>query len=820
MLKYNKIFIFTPLIAQVNQLAERIRDFLPSYNILIVDSDKNGTRNIDQVIKCMNENCIIISTYASAKLIISQLFTKTIDSDSVTDDEEDVEDVDYTYVPKFDLSNSLLIVDEVHNLINDEDLISLVKGFPNTLLMTATPPSRIEEIIDCTILYHYPMYQAIKDGLICDYNIYLPLLENKEDKKMMDMPMELIGVDELLSMKALFLIHGMLQTGSRRCIAYLSSIEECEKFITVLHTVKNKYHAIPLWTKIIVSEVTSTERINILKEFEEDTNDNIDWLKIIASVRILDEAINIKRCDSTFIGHIGDRSSDIRIVQRLCRANRKDTLNPNKKASCFIWSDDLNSCVSALSLLKENDIEFIRKINYINANYDKNDKIETIKLLKENDTKLIDYINVKCLSTDELADYRMNLLFKCFIETNRPPKKRTSLSNWFRFQLTLIKDTNNIRYIKFSANNLVKQYIDNYLNNKNIDIFALRIQELFDYYDKNKCIPPYNTPLGRWYIEQKCKIIKTVEHERYIKLSVHPFFKANLDEYMTNKNIDTQDLNIQKLFKDCDLIQGIPDKKTESGYWYYEKKRKFWKRNNWKETYDKLVKNKYVKADLDEYLENINISRLDKRIDELFKDCNINKCIPKRGTTDNAWLADQRRKIQSTNDELYIKLSKNQYVKKYLDNYFSNKNVDHFKLRLDELIKFLHDNLDNMPNDSTDSIGFWFFALRKKIKSTNDKLYIKLSDAHPVIKKNIDTYLYKKNTDIHGDHMNNFFKECNDNKHIPPYDSFLGRWFQFQKGKIESIDDDLYKKLAVNPYAKISMDKLLQKRVNVKNKKT
>jgi hypothetical protein len=66
--------------------------------------------------------------------------------------------------------------------------------------------------------------------------------------------------------------------------------------------------------------------------------------------------------------------------------------------------------------------------------------------------------------------------------------------------------------------------------------------------------------------------------------------------------------------------------------------------------------------------------------------------------------------------------------------------------------------------------------------------------------------------------MNEFLKYCNDNKHLPLSKSVLGRWFERQKKKIKNKDDELYKRLAVNLYAKISIDNMLQKRINKLNK--
>lgn len=160
----------------------------------------------------------------------------------------------------------------------------------------------------------------------------------------------------------------MLKTGSRRCIVYLSNCSECEPFMNMYKEAMEKYHGIDkVWCKKIDNKVNNKERTNILNEFQ----NNKDYeFYIIASVRILDEAIDIPKCDSEFITHIGDHTSDIRTVQRLQRGGRLDSENPSKKNNLFMWCEDWAKAIDALNLLKESDIDFHKKIKIINSKYD------------------------------------------------------------------------------------------------------------------------------------------------------------------------------------------------------------------------------------------------------------------------------------------------------------------------------------------------------------------------------------------------------------------------------------------------------------------
>jgi len=133
------------------------------------------------------------------------------------------------------------------------------------------------------------------------------------------------------------------------------------------------------------------------------------------------------------------------------------------------------------------------------------------------------------------------------------------------------------------------------------------------------------------------------------------------------------------LFEFCDINKRTPTQKevykgNRCGQWLQHQKNKI--RSNKDELYIKLSQNKYVKESLDEYLDPELIWNKSK--DLLFEFCDINKRTPQnkevyKGNRCGQWLQDQKKKIRSNKDELYIKLSQNKYVKESLDKYLTNK---------------------------------------------------------------------------------------------------------------------------------------------------
>jgi len=117
------------------------------------------------------------------------------------------------------------------------------------------------------------------------------------------------------------------------------------------------------------------------------------------------------------------------------------------------------------------------------------------------------------------------------------------------------------------------------------------------------------------------------------------------------------------------------------------------------------------------------------------------------------WLRHQKRKISSKNDELYIKLSKNNLIKYNLDEYLTDKdlNKDKDKLSLDEGYKLILEYIKENGYVPTyqikyknKHIGNWLHNQKRKINSQTDELYIKLSE-NKLIKTKLDDYLIKKN---------------------------------------------------------------------------
>jgi len=340
----NRVICVAPLRISVQNLLDRISVFLPMYRHILVDSDAGGTTDADALREALEDQkpVVIYTTFASFKNVVHPIANKS----------------------------EYLVVDEVHNAVHSDDLCAMINAYADSLSLSATIPEEFYEKVDAKRVYKYNVAEGIRNGYICDYEIVLPyVVTTAEGGTHIDVkvPTELEDAGTWVD-KALFLATGMFLYGSRRCVVYLSSCADCDAFKVAMRAVMERYHGSTLWCEAITHTDSASVRSKMLDAFQ---NDEAFDKYVIASVRILDEAVDLPKCDSEYITCIGDATSDIRTVQRLLRGSRLDPSNPSKKNHMFMWTDEFCKAVNALSILKETDPTFLgTKVRMIHMDYE------------------------------------------------------------------------------------------------------------------------------------------------------------------------------------------------------------------------------------------------------------------------------------------------------------------------------------------------------------------------------------------------------------------------------------------------------------------
>jgi len=398
------IVAIAPLKVSVKNLYDRLSCCLPTHKSLLVDSDTDGTTNPAEIKRFLEEgdsNKIIYSTYDSAVEILSEIITCYEDA--------------------------FCLADEIHNAT--VKVCDFINRFPNGLIMSATLPVEILDLIEVNHIVSIPFSYGIKEGYLVDYTVWLPHLVKASDGTTsvdVDIPVEFLEFNKELTAKALYLATCMLKTGSRRCIAYMSSQDECDAFMEIVISVFQNYHGLDVWTNKIDSATPSKKRSAVLEEFQ---NGNSGTYHILTSIRILDEAVDIPACDSEFVTSIGEHSSDTRMMQRSMRGSRLDSKNPSKRNNIFLWADGWEKCVGALELLREADLEFHKKIRIADCNYDRSDASERVEMIKEEVLDFEQWRDIKSITLMQKYMLIITEILEFYREYGEIPNARGSREN-------------------------------------------------------------------------------------------------------------------------------------------------------------------------------------------------------------------------------------------------------------------------------------------------------------------------------------------------------------------------------------------------------
>ena len=413
------LIAIAPLKVSVDNLRRRLSCFLPNYHSLLVDSDTDGTTDQKDIRQFLEQEGkkVIYSTFDSARDILStMIYPHSDDSDQEDGDDDRKEDGIY------DPRETYLLVDECHNMTGD--LIDYVKQFSRALLLSATIPEELYDALPIHRIVRIPFSKGIEGNYLVDYTLWLPQLLTKEDGSTevdTDIPVEFSHHSRDLTAKALYLAVGMLKTGARRCIAYMRTQQECDEFMPILQDVFENYHGLSVWTKKVTSSVPHGKRTELLDTFQQEDTEGL--FRVLTSVRILDEAVDLPKCDSVFISSVGEQSSDIRFFQRCQRSSTLDPHHPMKRNHIFLWADGWESCVNALQYLRESDPAFHKKMRCLNTRYDGGETKERITREKQETDTVRTWSTVKCMTLEERMREKGLQLIEWVEENGRVPKQ-------------------------------------------------------------------------------------------------------------------------------------------------------------------------------------------------------------------------------------------------------------------------------------------------------------------------------------------------------------------------------------------------------------
>jgi len=561
---YKQNIIISPLKAYCEQNMERFTSQMPEeYKMLIIDGDNDG-RNIHKIIEFIknNEKICLFVTYKSIDIInklisyvddnndikllndyfviidefhnisyqdVYELYDISDESyeENISDNEEDEDEEDESDDNSDEEDDCKEIKQsQMYNLLHSDSRIMCMSATPKLFGDNLDSPDDIEINNDIfgNIDYTYSMSSAIDEGRICDYKIFVPTLHIPKETgiDLLYDEANLKDYDKELVIKARYVIKGMMEIGSRKCIIYLQSQNECREMTNIIKEQCKNYFAISNNCNYIISSDLKNERKDKLKSFIQ-----FNGYSFLCSVDILNECIDIPKCDSIFIAY--PSKSKIRNIQRLCRANRKDKENPNKIANIFLWCDDYkNDLVDFISHIKEYDSKFtFNKINRLNVSND--GKTLMMPEIESNENKELENIVVGFRCVDNFDSWLKKFEeLKKYIDEN---KKRPSYNSTDKY-IKIMASWNNKNQTNFNRKvcimqnetiyKLWEEFINNdkykayYINPTIIECFNNYLNKFKEYINIYKNIPSTSDKnkdiklLGRWFSSNKTKYRKKI----------------------------------------------------------------------------------------------------------------------------------------------------------------------------------------------------------------------------------------------------------------------------------------------------------------------
>jgi len=414
------------------------------------------------------------------------------------------------------------------------------------------------EAITGRVAYEYSFGEAIKNKYICDYDVFVPDITLSDDDQVAlvyeylsnniieksNSAITAINKSNARSdAQAHFLLRCLIENGHSKCIAYSKSVADAQDLMASIELL-SKYHFIEVKTYLLVAETSKRERSRILEEFS-STNKKA----IICSVRILDECIDIPRCDSVFLS--SRQSNKIRTIQRICRANRKDQDNPNKKSGIYIFLDEYDEMTELIANLKEFDESFTKeKIKICNVRDNTKSCVKSRTVENEIEYKLVDkyIVGVKNVSTwyENLKDVDIHIKkWGKLPPRSSKNKEDARLGRWLSDQKRNAKTRKYIMHNDVIYNTWItftEEYKGLFLSNS--EIWMNTFEDVKKHKEKYGKLPSKKSKnkeeakLGMWLSDQKKKAktrVKIMQDDIIYNTWV-TFTRENKDLFLSNSD--------------------------------------------------------------------------------------------------------------------------------------------------------------------------------------------------------------------------------------------------------------------------------------------
>lgn len=374
-LNYTKILIGVPNVLLVSQWEKEVAKIFPSYKILLIKGGKTH-EDIEQFLNQNASKCVVITTYSSCHKV-------------------------YSVSQKLNYTFDMKINDEFHHLNSKnanleestETFIEMIK-IPCLKQLSLTATLKILKSEDCTnqniisncdvehfgeIIDKKCLLTAINEKIVCDYEIQTVITDEEQLNQFMENENKDL-VEKKLFLSAFSALKSITDKNSHHLLIYSNNTENAIKICEYIEELLDNYFEIPnLYYNKYLGNMTFKEQQTTLSRFQNSK------YGIISCVYCLGEGFDLPTLDGVVISE--NMNANIRIVQSVLRASRKNKDEPNKVAKIIL--PILNTVNKEFTLNEEEtlfgdkqDLKKVREVIYQISLEDENilTKIKVYKL--------------------------------------------------------------------------------------------------------------------------------------------------------------------------------------------------------------------------------------------------------------------------------------------------------------------------------------------------------------------------------------------------------------------------------------------------------
>jgi iron-sulfur cluster repair protein YtfE (RIC family) len=491
------------------------------------------------------------------------------------------------------------------------------------------------------------------------------------------------------------------------------------------------------------------------------------------------------------------------MIQRWGRSSRLDPRNLAKHNHIFLWAEDRERCVNVLSLLKDSDPEFHKKLRVVGMEYAKQGSKEVIEGMREEEEKLQDWSRMACVSLDERRMHKLKELMEEADRLERVPKRNEKGGRFWGY----MKEGKNKDLMHIALQN---QYIradyERYQREKEQRLSPReKLEELIDEANRLERVPKEKETGGQFWTDMKkgCNkdLLSIALQNKYLRED-YERYRRKREERQSQIRLSPQE-KLRELIEEANRLERVPSDKEKGGrFWEYMKQ------GHHKDLLLIALQNQYLRENYDKYQQRKQ-ERLSpqEKLEGLIDEANRLERAPKQNERGGQFWTDMKK---GCNKDLLSIALQNQYLRENHDKY-QQRNQERLSPQenLRELIEEAN-RLERVPSDKEKGGQFW-----SNMKQGRHKDLLPIALQNQYLRENYDKYQQRKQERLSPqEKLRELIGEANRLERAPKQNEKGGNfWNNMKQGGYKY----LLQVALQNPYLKASYDQFQSRTKGIRN---